>query len=249
MFTSPSTSANHGLGRFAAIEHTRTLVPPSSRKAEPLPSPAPASPLSTTRGRVAKRALDLGLGIPLAIIGVPLVLALVMLVKTTSRGPAFFTQERVGRDGRPLTVYKLRTMHRQAESHLHADDHLHHEYRTSDFKLHADPRVTRVGRHLRRTSLDEVPQIFQVVAGQMSLVGPRPVLTKELETLYGAEAPWYLLAKPGMTGAWQVGGRSNVRGRARVLLDVDYVRNWSFRKDLAILARTVPTVLSRKGAV
>lgn len=212
-------------------------------------APSPDSRLIQTRHRAAKRALDLVVGIPLAILAFPLLVTLFVAVRLSSRGPAFFTQGRIGRDGRPFTVYKLRTMHRTAESHLHTDEELHSEYRRAGFKLHTDPRVTRLGRCLRRCSLDELPQLYQVVLGQMSLVGPRPVLASELDTLYGDKAAWYLAVKPGVTGAWQVGGRSNVRGKARVALDTSYIEDWSLRSDLSILARTVPTVLSREGAV
>ncbi len=212
-------------------------------------APASTSPLSKASHRRLKRAFDLILGVPIAIVFAPLLLVLVIAVKVSSRGPAFFTQERVGRDGRPLVVYKLRTMHRRAEQHLLEDSDLHRTYRDQGYKLETDPRITRLGRHLRRCSLDEVPQIYQVLLGQMSLVGPRPVLAPELENLYRDEAPLYVLVRPGLTGAWQVSGRSTVRGRARVELDVAYVCDWSLGLDLKILARTVPTVLSRRGAV
>jgi lipopolysaccharide/colanic/teichoic acid biosynthesis glycosyltransferase len=210
---------------------------------------APHSPLAKARARRLKRALDLIVGVPLAVVATPVLLLLILLVKLTSRGPAFFKQHRVGQNGSHYVVYKLRTMHRLAERHLDEDEELQRLYRTQGFKLHVDPRVTRLGRYLRKCSLDELPQIFQVVAGSMSLVGPRPVLPAEITTLYGSDADLYLLVKPGLTGAWQVGGRSTVRGPQRAILDLAYVRNWSLRSDLAILLRTFKVVLTQHGAV
>jgi lipopolysaccharide/colanic/teichoic acid biosynthesis glycosyltransferase len=209
----------------------------------------PHSPLASRWNRCLKRFIDLAFGIPLAIVALPVLLALVLLVKVASPGPAFFRQVRVGEGGRHFVMVKLRTMHRLAERHLTDNDDLHRTYKEQGFKLHADPRVTRLGRYLRKCSLDELPQIYQVVAGSMSLVGPRPVLPAEVTTLYGSEADLYLLVKPGLTGAWQVGGRSTVRGPERALLDLAYVRNWSLRSDLAILLRTFKVVLTQHGAV
>ena len=212
-------------------------------------SPVADLPLNKVRNQRAKRALDLAVGIPAVVLTAPLLAALIIGVKITSRGPAFFKQARVGRGGDTFFVYKLRTMDAAAEQRLLDDADLQRQYHDSGFKLHEDPRVTRLGRHLRKCSLDELPQLYQVLSGQMSLVGPRPVLEHELHRLYGAQALMYTTVRPGLTGAWQVAGRSHVRGGERVRLDCEYVETWSIGQDLRILTRTIPTVLRRHGAV
>jgi lipopolysaccharide/colanic/teichoic acid biosynthesis glycosyltransferase len=161
----------------------------------------------------------------------------------TSRGPAFFRQERVGRDGSTFRIWKLRTMVvNAAELPVEGND--------ADgllFKLRVDPRVTRLGRVLRRLSLDELPQLINVVSGSMSLVGPRPPLASEVAR-YGDDVRRRLLVRPGLTGLWQVSGRSDLPWDEAVRLDLQYVENWSLALDLAILVRTVSVVLRRRGA-
>ena len=176
----------------------------------------------------------------------PLLLLIALGIKLTSRGPIIFRQVRVGRDGEVFTVYKFRTMVVDAEKHLEA------LWEISDgngvlFKLRDDPRVTRIGRHLRRFSLDELPQIWNVLRGDMSLVGPRPPLPNEVARY----EPWQtrrLEVKPGMTGIWQVSGRSELTFDEMVMIDIYYVDNWSPSLDLRILVRTVIAVLGRHGA-
>ena len=184
----------------------------------------------------------------------PLLAVLALAVRLTSRGPVIFRQERLGLGGRPFAVLKFRTMH------AGAGDALHRSYvtlqltqdcpvRSGDgglFKLEHDPRVTRVGRWLRRTSLDELPQLVNVLRGEMSLVGPRPALAWEA-ALYrdGDHARFEVL--PGITGLWQVSGRSRLPMREALALDVEYARRRTFLLDLQILARTVPTVLRREA--
>jgi len=200
--------------------------------------------------RAGKRLVDLAVAVPLLALAAPLLLALALAVRCTSRGPALFRQPRVGLGGRSFTLYKLRSMYVDAEERLVRDPELGDRYRRNGFKLpiDADPRVTRIGRFLRRTSLDELPQLLNVVAGSMSLVGPRPVLEVELDVLYGERSGCYRDVKPGMTGLWQVSGRSHVTHAARAELDVQYVENWTVVGDLVLLARTVPAVLRGVGA-
>jgi exopolysaccharide biosynthesis polyprenyl glycosylphosphotransferase len=181
----------------------------------------------------------------LAVSGIPL-LVLMALVKLDSRGPAIFKQTRVGRDGRHFTVYKLRTMVAEAEEikvDLSADT-------VTDsllFKMREDPRITRVGRLLRRYSLDELPQLVNVLKGEMSLVGPRPFLPEET-ALMDADAMRRLAVAPGITGLWQVGGRSDLGWEQSAWLDVYYADNWSLMGDLKILMATVPAVFGARGA-
>jgi lipopolysaccharide/colanic/teichoic acid biosynthesis glycosyltransferase len=200
--------------------------------------------------RIFKRTFDLVVSVPLAI-GVLLVLpVLALVVRLDSAGPVFFSQVRIGRGGRRIKVVKLRSMHRDAERRLRADPAHYQRYVEHGFKLPQalDPRVTRVGRLLRKWSLDELPQVFSVLVGQMSVVGPRPVVPVELESLYGDRAGVYLTTKPGLTGLWQVSGRSKIGGHERMWLDEEYVDRWSPLLDVKLLARTVPAVLTARGA-
>jgi lipopolysaccharide/colanic/teichoic acid biosynthesis glycosyltransferase len=214
------------------------------------PARRPRSPLAKARNRALKRCLDVVVSVVTLLLCLPGIALLAVLVKLDSRGPAFFGQTRVGKDGRPTMVWKFRTMRADAEVHLKDDPELWERYVESGFKLRPehDPRLTRVGRWLRRFSLDEIPQLWNVVVGSMSLVGPRPVLTEELAVLYGDDADVYLSVKPGLTGLWQVSGRSEVTGLARRDLDVAYVVEWSLRLELSILLKTLPTVLHGRGA-
>jgi exopolysaccharide biosynthesis polyprenyl glycosylphosphotransferase len=176
----------------------------------------------------------------------PVLLTVGLLVRADSPGSAIYRQQRVGRGGRMFTMYKFRSMSTSADverTHLHASN----EADGVLFKIQDDPRVTRVGRWLRKTSLDELPQLWNVLRGEMSLVGPRPALPDEVAR-YDLDPRRRLAVKPGMTGLWQVSGRSDLSWAESVRLDVKYVDNWSLRSDLAILARTVHAVLSHRGA-
>jgi lipopolysaccharide/colanic/teichoic acid biosynthesis glycosyltransferase len=179
----------------------------------------------------------------------PLALICAALVKVTSRGPAVFRQQRVGLGGETFSMYKFRTMRADAEERLHSDPDMWDRYVANDYKLPAelDARITPVGRFLRRSSLDELPQILNVLGGSMSLVGPRPVVPSEVAK-YGDHAATYLSVRPGLTGAWQVNGRSTVDYPDRVALDAEYVRTWSLWQDVKILARTPLAVISARGA-
>ena len=205
------------------------------------------APAATSR---AKRALDIALIVLASPLVLPLGVVIALLVMVTSRGSVLFGQERVGLGGRQFKMYKFRTMHREAEQLLAQDPHMWNEYVTNGFKLPAelDRRVTKVGRFLRRSSLDELPQVLNVLLGTMSLVGPRPVVPAELDN-YGDRRDVYMSVRPGVTGAWQVKGRSNIDYPQRVDVDEEYVRDWSLGLDLKILARTPRAVLSARGAI
>ena len=177
------------------------------------------------------------LAIPMAVIA--------LLVVATSRGGIFFGQTRVGRNGDPITVYKFRSMCEGAHDLLQANEELRSQYLANDFKLDgaADPRITKLGRVLRKTSLDELPQLWNVLRGDMSLVGIRPLLFEELAIRPRHDQHLYRLMRPGMTGLWQVRGRSSVDADDRIDLDREYVERWSIGSDLKILCRTPLAVL------
>ena len=202
------------------------------------------------RARVLKRVIDIGLVVVLSFVALPLIVVIAALIKLTSPGPAFFGQRRLGRNGAPFQAWKFRSMAADAtkvlEQCLASNPALREEWRRSH-KLRNDPRVTRVGKFLRRTSLDELPQFWNVLRGQMSLVGPRPIVAEEI-CRYGESYSLYKKVTPGLTGLWQVSGRNNTTYEQRVNLDLYYVRNWSPWLDLYLLARTVSTVLLARGA-
>ncbi len=195
---------------------------------------------------LVKAALDrLGAAVGI-LVGWPVMLVAAGLVKLGSRGPALFVQQRGGLNGRPFPMLKFRTMRAGAEAEREALLSLN-QMDGPVFKIAEDPRVTPIGRWLRRTSLDELPQLFNVLVGHMSLVGPRPLPLVETLDLTGADRR-RLSMKPGLTCLWQVSGRNELGFRAWMTLDLEYVDNWSLGLDLAILLRTVPVLLSRRGA-
>jgi len=197
-----------------------------------------------------KRAFDFVAAALILIVAAPVVGIIALLVKRSSPGPIFYKQERLGKGGRRIQVYKFRTMHRDADQILRSDAELYRAYVENNYKLPKgqDPRITFIGRILRELSLDELPQLINVLKGDMSLVGPRPVIPAEIEQ-YGEYASLLLSVQPGLTGQWQVSGRSDIADYARrVRLDMEYIRDQSITKDLQILFRTVPVVLSREGA-
>ncbi len=177
----------------------------------------------------------------------PVLLGLALGVRLTSRGGALFTQTRVGVDGRTFTMFKFRSMYADAESRLAGLEALNESADGLLFKMKDDPRVTPIGRFLRRFSLDEVPQLLNVVRGDMSLVGPRPPLPREVAQ-YGADVRRRLLVRPGLTGLWQISGRSDLSWEESVRLDLHYVENWSLALDVMIIWKTVFAVLQRRGA-
>jgi exopolysaccharide production protein ExoY len=198
---------------------------------------------------VLKRSFDVVLA-TLALAVLAPVLALVALaVRIDSPGSVLFRQRRLGVGGRPFTIYKFRSMRVDAEEVLRANPELYQQYLDNDYKLppEADPRISRLGRFLRGSSLDELPQLVNVLCGDMSLVGPRPIVPNEIKE-YGQQALTFLGVKPGVTGYWQVSGRSDIGYPERAELDVNYIMGWSLALDLKILCMTVPAVLARRGA-
>ena len=204
----------------------------------------------TYRGanRILKRSFDITGSVFLILVLSPVLLTVAAAIKLTGDGPVFFRQDRVGLNGEAFRMIKFRSMQVNAEARL---DRLRDEPRDAGnvvlFKLRNDPRVTPIGRFLRRFSIDELPQLFNVVLGDMSLVGPRPPLRKEVDR-YRDDERRRMLVKPGITGLWQVSGRSDLTWHESVRLDMYYVENWSITGDVVILWKTAKAVLSSTGA-
>jgi len=212
----------------------------------------PLSPAISRAGQVYKRALDLAVGTVGLIVASPVLLALVVAVKLDSRGPAFFSQARVGRDGRQFRIYKLRSMRVGNDERQHADYVAslirgEAERQNGMFKLVDDPRITRVGRVLRKYSLDELPQLWNVVRGDMSAVGPRPALPREAQ-LFDARMWQRNRVKPGLTGLAQVSGRCELDWSEQIAFDVAYWQQWTPASDLLILIKTPAAILKQRGA-
>ena len=228
---------------------------PPSRLSQPSPRPTPRrepvpAPVVDSR---AKRLLDLvGSGLGLLLLS-PLLLLVAIAIRLDSRGPAMFRQERAGLYGEPFMMLKFRTMEHGTSEHRHREyvEGLVNGEREAPevgvYKLTSDDRVTRVGRFLRRSSLDELPQLINVWRGEMSLVGPRPAISYEVE-LYEDWQRERLNCRPGLTGLWQVSGRNRLTYRQMCELDARYIREWSLVGDLRILYRTLPVVLTNSGA-
>ena len=226
-------------GYVQAHDHGRV----ARRQTHPKPS-------SLFRYHYLKRGMDIVLvvlALPLLLIAIVVVAA---IVKSTSPGPVFFSHRRICRQGAFFSMWKFRTMCVNSseilEQHLAARPAAREEW-SRTHKLKEDPRITRVGLFLRCYSLDELPQVWNVLAGRMSLVGPRPIVAAEVEK-YGEFFDFYCRVKPGVTGLWQVSGRSKLTYDARVKLDCDYVARWSLFRDLSILIRTFRSVVNRDGA-
>ena len=194
-----------------------------------------------------KRVFDSTLALLLIIILLPLLAVVALLVRVTSPGPIFFRQVRVGQYGRPFVLWKFRTMTNGAEQLLEQDSRLKEEFRKR-WKLGDDPRITPLGRWLRKTSIDELPQLINVLRGEMSMVGPRPVQPAELGEQYGEYSEVVFTAKPGITGLWQVAGRSSSSYAERVALDLEYVQRRGGWFDFLIVMRTIPAVLLMRDA-
>ncbi|HEX6201078.1 MAG TPA: sugar transferase [Thermoanaerobaculia bacterium] len=209
-------------------------------------APVVSAPAARRPALAVKRLLDVVLAAGLLVVAAPLLLAAAAAIRLSSRGPAFFVQDRIGYGCRRFSMIKLRTMVAGAERE---------EARLAAaasgrifFKIQDDPRVTAVGRVLRRFSLDELPQLVNVLRGDMSLVGPRPLLVSDLRRFPVYRQRRRFSMKPGLTGLWQVSGRSLLSDQERMRLDDEYVAGWSLAGDLAILMKTVPAVLSGRGA-
>jgi Undecaprenyl-phosphate galactose phosphotransferase WbaP len=204
--------------------------------------------MATLQG--VKRVLDLAVAMVFLIPGAPLMLLIAVLVKLTSRGPAIYGHQRIGRHGRYFKAWKFRTMYRNGDDilreYLAANPAAREEW-DRDQKLRDDPRVTWFGRILRKTSLDELPQIWNVLIGNMSLVGPRPIVKSEARR-YANGIRLYISVKPGITGLWQVSGRNDTSYEDRIQLDLFYIRHWSPWLDIYILAKTTVALISRDGA-
>ncbi len=198
-----------------------------------------------------KEVLDKLLGIALLPILLPVMLIIYIIIKLDSRGPAIYAHERIGKDGKVIKVFKFRTMYEDADKRLEEILQNNPEARkewNTHFKLKNDPRVTRVGKFLRKTSLDELPQIFNILKGDMSFVGPRPVMREEIEEFYKDNAKYYTQVKPGITGLWQVSGRNKTDYPTRVFLDSWYVLNWSLWLDFMIVLKTFKVIILMEGA-
>ena len=210
----------------------------------PLILPLVQSP--SRRSRVVKRTGDIVFSLAVLALGSPVFLLLGLLVKLTSRGPVFYVQQRLGRHHRSFGCIKFRTMRKDSERALQtlllSSPELQSEF-SKDFKLKNDPRITKLGKFLRRSSLDELPQFINVLRGEMSIVGPRPIVNAEINR-YGHHMNEVLAVRPGMTGLWQVSGRNNLSYRQRVKLDVRYARTRNFSMDLKIVLQTIMVVLN-----
>lgn len=215
-------------------------------KAQSALSQRPARP----DARDLKRAGDACAALALLVFCAPLMGLIALAIKAQDGGPVLFRHVRCGRDGRAFGLWKFRTMRVDAAERLAAlleeDPNAEAEWHRTR-KLRRDPRVTRLGRVLRRSSLDELPQLLNILRGDMSVVGPRPVMADELSA-YGPARAQYEAVRPGVTGLWQVSGRNALSFEERVRLDSAYVSGWSLRADAVILARTVPVVLTAQGA-
>lgn len=215
--------------------------------------PAPIASLNTDSGAQnpdSAQWLDRGIALLMIIFLAPLLIVTAFAVLATSRGPIFFRQARIGRGGKKFQCYKFRTMELDAERRLElllqTDPKARREWE-DDQKLRNDPRITSIGQFLRRSSIDELPQLFNVLLGDMRLVGPRPIVESE-RTKYGRYFREYCSVRPGITGLWQVSGRNDVSYRRRVAYDVLYSKHRSFLVDVGILFATVPCVLFGRGS-
>lgn len=217
--------------------------------ANALSAPSTGTRVHSWTYRRVKRAIDIVGAVLMILITLPPALLIAAAIALTSKGPIFYRESRVGRGGRPFRIWKFRSM--SADTHLQSSLKVGFSGGTLlQWRIHKhshDPRITPVGKFLRRWSLDELPQLINVLQGDMSLIGPRPVVAAEVP-LYANLQHFYLAAAPGMSGLWQVSGRSNVSFARRADLDAFYVLNWSLRADFIILVRTIPAVLGRVGA-
>lgn len=225
------------MGLAVAIHDTTELVTPYAKGSD--------CPL----GGRTKRAFDLIASVAAIVVLAPLLILICLLIYVTDGGPAVIRHVRIGQGGAKFACFKFRSMVTNGDevlrAHLASDPDALEEW-TKTRKLTADPRITALGRVLRKTSLDELPQLFNIFAGDMSFVGPRPIVEEEIHK-YGSAFSEYSRARPGLTGCWQVSGRNDTGYDERVALDQHYVGNWSFTRDLQIIFRTIPAVIKAKG--
>jgi exopolysaccharide production protein ExoY len=236
----------------AQPSHSKAVSPPRLVEVPPLRAPAEPFVGLNLLERGVKRLFDLASVVVILVLFWWAIIAVAIAVRLTTGSPIIFGHKRIGRDGREFKCYKFRSMVPDADevlAHLLATDAAAREEWARDFKLKDDPRITRVGRFIRKTSLDEFPQLWNVVVNDMSIVGPRPVVRKELDQYYtGAFKTHYFSVKPGLTGLWQVSGRSDMEYCERVELDRRYVVRWGLWSDFMIVMRTVGVIFRRKGA-
>lgn len=196
-----------------------------------------------------KRVFDVCFALLLLPLLLPVMLIIAILVKLDSKGPVFFSHKRIGKNGDSFHCYKFRTMIQNADKLLKEvlkDEDAHEEWK-KDFKLREDPRITKIGKFLRKSSLDELPQLFNVLMGNMSFVGPRPIVDAEIKK-YGRDFAYYTSVKPGITGLWQVSGRNDMDYNERIALDKEYTSLKSVKEDLKIILKTIPVVFMKRGA-
>ena len=194
----------------------------------------------------SKRVFDIAIGSIIVILLIPILPLVALMIKLDTRGPIFFKQDRVGENGKIFKFYKFRSMVHRAEEGKDGLNRIN-EQEGPVFKIRSDPRITNVGRFLRRSSLDEIPQMFNVLKGDMSIVGPRPPLRGEVANYQ----PWHmsrLAVKPGITCLWQISGRSHIGFNEWMRLDMEYLKTRSFKTDLLIFLKTIPAVIGRRGA-
>lgn len=197
--------------------------------------------------RIAKRAMDVILGIVASVVLLPFMLIIAFTIKLDSKGPVIFVHNRIGQHGRPLPLYKFRTMRKNAEAEITLFTPEQQAEWETNFKLDNDPRITRVGHFLRKTSLDELPQLINIIRGDLSIVGPRPVIQEELEK-YGENKDKFLSVKPGLTGYWQAYARSDCSYEKRMEMELYYIDNACLKWDIKIIFATVFAVLRKTGA-
>jgi exopolysaccharide production protein ExoY len=243
-------------------QQRRNFFPETDRNSRTLPQAPQSLPLvnvHTQRNRVfdppiivggrGKRYFDVTAALSSILFWLPLLCLIAIAMKLADGGPVLYRHRRVGQNGQAFDCFKFRTMRVDADEalhrHLSANPDAAREWQQNQ-KLKSDPRITPLGAVLRKTSLDELPQLFNIVKGEMSLVGPRPIVLNEVPK-YGECIAHYMRARPGLTGAWQVSGRNDVDYARRVWLDTEYVENWSFWRDLAIISGTFRVVLTSRG--
>lgn len=196
---------------------------------------------------VVKRFLDIVLSLVGLIILLPVFLVIAIIIKLDSKGPVFFVHSRIGEKGNPIGIYKFRTMVTNAEELIKKFTPEQKEEFEKNFKLENDPRVTKIGNFLRKTSLDELPQILNILKGELSIIGPRPIVQAELEK-YGDDKEKFLSVKPGLTGYWAANGRSDTSYEERIQMELYYVDNMSFWLDIKVFFKTILAVIKKEGA-
>ena len=245
-----------GAGAIAAVGVYRATIPATAWRIPSSHLSAAVQRAFSWRYAVAKRMIDVLLSSILIVLFFPVMLAVAIAVALTSPGPIFFYQERLGRFGTPFRIVKFRSMFTKKHKDNVLEINGHHRRSEADRRNEAayplnkdtpDPRITPVGRIIRKLSLDELPQLFNVLVGDMSLVGPRPIVKAEIP-LYGQNFAYYDLFRPGITGKWQVSGRSDVGFDRRVMFDREYASEWSCLLDFKILTLTIPAVVTTRGA-